>query len=186
MAYACGWAGELVQLSEQQIIDCDTASNGCKSGSIENVFNYAKTNSIMKEEDYPYKGEMKIFSPSCKYDASKGVTTISDFKMIQTNDGDCIKGALEDAPLTVGVASSSWHFKLYKFGAIDSLDCGTDLDHMLLATGYGSYDGTVEYIELKNSWGTHWGIDGYVKIKVKYGEPGICGINKMPIQPIIN
>ena len=179
-------SGELVQLSEQQIIDCDTASNGCKSGTVENVFNYAKNNSIMKQEDYPYKGEMKIFSPSCKADASKGVTTISDFKMVEANDANCLKGALESSPITVGVASSSWHFKLYKFGAIDSLDCGTELDHMLVATGYGSYDGTVAYIEMKNSWGVHWGIDGFVKIKVTEQGEGYCGVNKMPIQPIIN
>ena len=131
----------------------------------------------MKEEDYPYKGEMKILSPSCKYDASKGVTKISDFKMIEANDGNCLRGALENGPLTVGVASSSWHFKLYKFGAIRSHDCGTDMDHMLLATGYGSYDGTVAYIQFKNSWGTHWGIDGGVKIEVSTEGPGICGIN---------
>ena len=59
---------EMLDLSEQQIIDCDTASKGCSSGSVENALNYAKANSLMVEADYPYKGELKIFDPSCKYD----------------------------------------------------------------------------------------------------------------------
>ena len=141
----------------------------------------------MTEADYPYKGEMKIFSPSCKSDKAKGVVTVTDYKKIQTNDGDCIKDAMGTAPVVVSVDSSStWHFKLYKFGIIRSTECGTNVDHSLLVTGYGSEDGTIEYFELKNSWGSKWGVDGYAKIEIKYGEEGICGLNKAPIQVTTN
>ena len=101
--------------------------------------------------------------------------------MLTPNDANCIKSAVEKSPITVAVASSTWHFKLYTGGIIRSSGCGTDVDHALLVVGYGSVDGTTEYIRMKNSWGTKWGADGYVRIEAKYGEEGVCGLNKMPI-----
>merc|ERR1712013_782625 len=100
---------------------------------------------------------------------------VTDYKLLKPNDGDCIKDAMKDAPVAVTVASSTWHFKLYTGGIIRSAECGTNVDHALLAVGYGSVDGTTEYIRMKNSWGTKWGASGYVRIEPKYDE-GICGI----------
>lgn len=60
-------------------------------------------------------------------------------------------------------------------------ECGTNIDHGVLAVGYGK-EGDQEYIIVKNSWGAQWGDNGYVKIGVKPGD-GICGINKQASQP---
>ena len=95
--------GEKLDLSEQQFIDCDTKSKGCTSGSPANAFEYAKGAKLQAEADYPYKGEMKIFDPSCKYEEEKGKVIVADYQMLQAGDTNCIKNAIEDGPVVVSV-----------------------------------------------------------------------------------
>ena len=53
------------------------------------------------------------------------------------------------------------------------------LDHAVIAVGYGSESGQ-DYFLVRNSWGTSWGDQGYVKIAQSSTgtAPGYCGINK--------
>jgi hypothetical protein len=58
---------------------------------------------------------------------------------------------------------------------MNSDKCGTVLDHAVVAVGYGS-EGDQDYIIVRNSWGTWWGEQGYIKIAVKNDGEGVCGI----------
>jgi C1A family cysteine protease len=51
--------------------------------------------------------------------------------------------------------------------------------HAVLAVGYGIDDESgVEYVTIKNSWGTTWGDNGFGKISLsnEYSKNGICGV----------
>ena len=49
-------SGELVSLSEQQLVDCDhdSENNGCRGGLMDNAFEYTFANPMQLEADYPY------------------------------------------------------------------------------------------------------------------------------------
>lgn len=66
-------------------------------------------------------------------------------------------------------------------------ECGTDLDHGVVVVGYGTENG-VDYWLVRNSWGTAWGEDGYIKIQrnVASTNTGKCGISVMPSYPVKN
>jgi C1A family cysteine protease len=66
---------------------------------------------------------------------------------------------------------------LYTGGVITSASCGTQIDHAILAVGYSS-TGTTDYWIVKNSWGTSWGLAGYLYIEKSTTKdgPGVCGI----------
>ena len=64
-------------------------------------------------------------------------------------------------------------------------DCGTHLDHGVLAVGYGTDATAGPYYKVKNSWGHRWGEDGYVRIAIVDGD-GMCGIQIQPSQPTTN
>lgn len=84
--------------------------------------------------------------------------------------------------MSVAVQANKGVFQHYTGGVITSSSCGTNLDHGVLAVGYGTDEAGQEYFLVKNSWGASWGVDGYLKIGVAEGA-GICGINSEPSAP---
>jgi len=66
---------------------------------------------------------------------------------------------------------------------MESAGCPTNIDHAILAVGYGSENGTDYYI-VKNSWNTTWGEQGYVRMQAVEGA-GVCGINQYVYYPSV-
>ena len=87
-----------------------------------------------------------------------------------------LKAVLAKGPVSVAIEADKTVFQSYTGGVITGSACGTQLDHGVLAVGYGTENGT-EYFLVKNSWGASWGVDGYVKIGV---EGNVCGITSQP------
>lgn len=76
-------------------------------------------------------------------------------------------------------------FSFYKSGVYSSADCGTttkDVNHAVLATGYGVQDGK-KYWNIKNSWGAGWGEKGYFKME---RDVNLCAISMCNAYPLID
>ena len=88
--------------------------------------------------------------------------------------------ALNVVPMPLGVDSSTDDFMFYKSGIFNDPNCGTDIDHAVLAVGYALANpmtGQPGYWLIKNSFGVGWGEEGYIRIMMtKDGDPGICGV----------
>jgi len=62
-------------------------------------------------------------------------------------------------------------------------ECGESLDHGVLIVGYGEDNGT-NFWKVKNSWGTSWGEQGFIRFIRATGQGvAICGLNLMPSYP---
>ena len=70
---------------------------------------------------------------------------------------DALKEALVDGPVSVNIAASTRVFQLYESGVLNNEDCGQDIDHAVLAVGWGVDATEGEYFIVKNSWDTTWG-----------------------------
>lgn len=78
--------------------------------------------------------------------------------------------------LAVAVSAGTTYFKTYTSGILTSSACGTAVDHAVNIIGWGYNTTAGSYWIVRNSWGTSWGLSGYVNIG--WGtNPGICGIN---------
>lgn len=170
-------SGTLVSLSEQQLVDCSRKNNGCDGGLMDFAFQYSEKHPIEAENDYPYKG----IRQDCEYNESKGVVEATSFTDVPKNDPEQMKAAIALGPVSVGIQADSQVFQHYSGGVITSADCGDQIDHGVLAVGYGN-EGGIDYILVKNSWGPDWGDQGYVKIGLRDG-PGVCGINQQASRP---
>ena len=93
-----------------------------------------------------------------------------------------MKAGLAQRPISVSLEADKTVFQQYTSGIFDSSSCGDTLDHATLLVGYGSENGT-EYWIMKNSWGTGWGEDGYMRLQIVPGGKGICGIQIEPLYP---
>jgi len=78
---------------------------------------------------------------------------------------------LKNAVGNVGPVSIAFQvmgdFMLYTSGVYSNPACSNspqDVNHAVLATGYGVDEDGVEYWYVKNSWSEYWGDNGYFKI----------------------
>lgn len=96
-----------------------------------------------------------------------------------------LKEALNLGPISVCVnAENSHEWDFYRGGIIDSETCKPEINHAVVAVGYGkttTFGGSLparEYVIIKNSWGPNWGDEGYAKISLSRDKHkgGICGV----------
>lgn len=176
-------SGRLVSLSEQQLVDCDFNSDnqGCDGGFMEKAFEYmVKNKGVTTEKNYPYQGKE---SKCNKSKANKIAARITGYKVIPKGSEASLLAAVARQPVSVAIDAAGYDFQLYSSGVFTGF-CGHDLDHGVTLVGYGVQNGQ-NYWLVKNSWGSTWGEDGYVKIsRMSYSPGGTCGIALQASYPI--
>ncbi|KAK2642415.1 hypothetical protein Ddye_024178 [Dipteronia dyeriana] len=175
--------GKLVSLSEQELVDCDIngENQGCNGGLMDSAFEFIKSNhGLTTEANYPYEG---IDGTCNKKKAATAAATITGYKNVPANNEKALLQAVASQPVSVAIEGSSYSFQFYSTGVFTG-DCGTYLDHAVTAIGYGTNTDGTKYWLIKNSWGTGWGENGYMKIQreTKASE-GLCGIAMMASYP---
>lgn len=175
----------LVSISEQQLVDCSTSegNQGCNGGLMDYGFQYIIDNKgITTEAAYPYTAT----DGTCVSQGLSVAATIKGFKDVPTNSETALMAAISIQPVSVAVEADQNSFQFYA-GGVMTKTCGTNLDHGVLAVGYGTSGGQ-DYYLVKNSWGTDWGSKGYIMLArgPKYnGNSGQCGIQMDPSYPIV-
>ena len=148
--------GELVSLSEQQLIDCSTAegNQGCNGGMMDYAFQYVISNGgITCESDYPYSA---TGPNACQAKGKPICAKITSYTDVVPNSDQALMSALVKQPVSIAIEADQAVFQFYSGGVMSS-PCGTALDHGVLAVGYGTVDGA-DYYKVKNSWGPDWGV----------------------------
>ncbi|KAG2528343.1 hypothetical protein BBO99_00003867 [Phytophthora kernoviae] len=157
-------------LSEQQLVSCDTHNLGCNGGVPAYAMQYIQDNGVCTEKSYPY-ASVERSSPQCSNSCSPTKSSIKRVVTLTTGDEDGLISALKKQPVIVAVTSDNSVWKQYMSGVMSSCD-STAIDHAVLAVGYDD-----KSFKIKNSWGTDWGEKGYVRIaRGSNGGTGVCGV----------
>jgi len=171
--------GTLPDISEQQLVDCEhdcmifpgttekVCDEGCNGGLMPNAFTYAIREGMMTQKDYPYKGK----DQTCKYDATKVAYHFSAWQWVDKNEDAMVAALNQLGPLSVAVDATYWSY--YSGTIYDSSCSTTTMNHGVALVGYGK-EGTKDYWIIRNSWGTSWGIKGYMHLIRGKNK---CGVN---------
>ncbi|XP_077433688.1 cathepsin O isoform X2 [Vanacampus margaritifer] len=161
----------LEELSVQQVVDCCFQNGGCKGGSPTKALLWLQRSrvNLVPQSEYSYKaknGMCHFFSRPQGGVALRNFTTY-DF----SGQEEAMKAELvEKGPLSAIVDAVSWQDYL---GGIIQHHCSSHWpNHAVLVVGYDA-TGEIPFWIVQNSWGTKWGNNGYVYVKI---GSNVCGI----------
>merc|ERR1711936_821077 len=179
---------DLVTLSTQHIVSCTPnplkcGGTGGRMGSVEPLaYTYASLFGIVTEDDYPYASGSGGNDDVCEFDATTtdaAVMTMG-FETLPHNDAAALMNHLATkGPLSASVAASDW--SAYRGGVFDGCDYDSNMvvNHAVTLVGYGTDPSEGDFWLIKNSWGTSWGEDGYIRLR-RQATPQ-CAIDSPPL-----
>jgi cathepsin L len=174
-------AKKLVSLSEQNLVDCsgNEGNQGCDGGLMTQAMQYIiSNNGIDTESSYPYTAE----DGNCAFNAANVGATLKSFVNVNPGDENDLQQKVHTGPTSVAIDASHSSFQFYSSGVYNEPDCSTSqLDHGVLAIGWGHDATGGDYWIVKNSWGTDWGLNGFIWMSRNNNNQ--CGIATMATLP---
>ncbi|XP_042397930.1 senescence-specific cysteine protease SAG39-like [Zingiber officinale] len=169
-------AGELISLSEQELVDCDVegGDQGCSGGLMDYAFEFIIGNGgLATEAQYPYQG---VDGDCSEEKSSPSAAAIGGYEDVPADDEASLRKAVAHQPVSVAIEAGGFDFRFYN-GGIFTGECGTYLDHGVTAVGYDEASDGTKYWVVKNSWGEDWGEEGYIRMERDVdAKEGLCGI----------
>jgi cathepsin F len=171
--------GELRNLSEQELLDCNLSNNGCNGGNENKAFRFIHEHGLVRLDEYPYIAKRHN---SCHVKPEEENVKISSAYYLNPDEQSIIDWLVNFGPVNIGSVSVPPDMKPYKSGIYypSDYDCKFNVLglHALMIVGYGRSDEGEKYWIVKNSWGADWGdMHGYF-----YFIRGVnaCGIEDNP------
>lgn len=174
-----------VDLSEQQIVHCSSPGNNiCASGQVpQRNYEYLNKVKLMSEEDYPYtNSQTRSEVTVCKDQdqAQKGIAQLKGYEQNSRATVDDLKAQLAKGAVGIQVQASGWG-RNYRGGIFTSDSCYNRSNHAVTAVGWGIDESTgADYWIIKNSWGTGWGEDGFMRLAIDHSRnTGACNVREL-------
>mmetsp|Transcript_10899 Transcript_10899/g.10520 ORF Transcript_10899/g.10520 Transcript_10899/m.10520 type:complete len:417 (-) Transcript_10899:76-1326(-) len=158
-------------LSIQQLVSCDSlaygvspyfSNDGCQGGFTETAFAYIfYEGGLNLETNYPYARSTYMDIPiECDTQKNDYKVTLTNFYEMkdETSMADHI---LSTGPLSICIDGSTW--QTYTSGIMSGVGCGREINHCVQIVGVNKDEG---YWIVRNSWGTQWGYDGHLYLKM--------------------
>jgi C1A family cysteine protease len=159
----------LQSMSEQELVDCDGTCYGCDGCWPYVAMEWVIQNGgLCLESAYPYKG----YDSNCEKSQCSSKSTFGSYHQIASGSESGLQSGVHIVPVSIAVDANCQAFMYYDGGLLTT-SCGQQLDHAILAVGYGTYGGQPAW-RVKNSWGTSWGDAGYIYM---LKGSNICGIS---------
>ena len=147
-------------------------------------------NNAVKDSKYPYTGQQGSSCSASDYDSTPA--KVDEWRTLTQYDTEQMKRAIATQPIAVGVYADD-SFMNYGGDIYDTelprlckFKADHCMNHAVTLIGYGVDETTKsEYWILRNSWGTAWGEDGYMKVLIDDTDLGIAAINTNAFVPLV-
>ena len=171
--------GGTVDLSEQYLVTCNLSGWDCNGGWFAHDYHM----DISGQDNNGPGAVLNAADPYTGTDAACGGTyahpyTITNWAYVGSDyavpSTEAIKQAIYTyGPISVAVCVGS-HFQAYSGGIFNTSEsCGQDvINHAVVLVGWNDNNGTDGYWILRNSWGTSWGMAGYMYIGYEVSQVG--------------
>jgi cathepsin C len=181
-----------INLSIQHALDCSFYNQGCNGGYPILVMKYASEFELIPETCKTYKElDDQCFKNTCDINNLSYIYKATNYHYIGGSYGKCseklmIEEVYNNGPIVVSF-EPDYNFMMYKNGIYHSLNDETwinnalpkpewqKVDHSVLLVGWGE-DEIGKYWIIQNTWGPHWGEDGFFRMKRGTDEFGIESI----------
>lgn len=162
-------ATNTVDLAEQFLLQCDKSSGWCNGGYIDTAIDLGQRTGMPLDTTYPYTSTASNYSTICSSPVIKYKFTVSNViaywsPSVRKSDSQIITYLLQ-RPIAIAVNANDWVYysptstnRVMKCSTSNSAS-GYSLNHAVLLVGYTA----TEWI-IKNSWGTGWGVSGYIYV----------------------
>lgn len=148
-----------IDLSEQYLVsDCCSAGD-CGGSNLRLPLEFIRANGVPDERCFPYLGEDSWCTPC--FDCNSRKWYITNYPRTGETISEYKAAIMEYGPISAAMESpEEWFY--YTGGVYQStMPLTGEPNHAIIVVGWNDSEGC--WI-IKNSWGTHWGEDGYGKI----------------------
>ena len=165
-----------VNIAPQVLISCETQDDGCHGGEPVNAFSWMHFNEVTDETCSIYQARgydngikcspmtiCKNCDPHepCFIPDEYLVYKVDEFAHFE-GEQEMMQEIYQRGPIACGIAVTQ-EMEDYTGGIFEDFTDDKEVTHEISIVGYGEENGTPYWV-IRNSWGQHWGEDGFMRL----------------------